>query len=99
MTDAPLIEPLLLRWTTGATIDAHEGVRQYVSASEKFLLYQSTGQKRGLLAQCVTHPEYDVHANVTTGDSDGEGATKQAKPSKKWLRFGEFWQIHAAPCE
>ncbi|EXJ86904.1 hypothetical protein A1O3_03858 [Capronia epimyces CBS 606.96] len=88
VTDAPLIEPWLLRWTTGSTIDAHEGVRQYVHMSEKFLRYQTTGHKTGLLSQCVTHPEYNVvDANNTHVDDPA------------WKRtFSKYWQIHVAPC-
>lgn len=82
VTDAPLIEPLLLGWTTGSTIDAHEGVRQYVTVSENFLRYQKTGEKTGLLDECVTHPEYDVK--------------EDARILSKIFR--KYWQIHAAPC-
>lgn len=82
VTDAPLIEPLLLGWTTGSTIDAHEGVHQYVQVSESFLKYQKTGAKTGLLDECVTHPEYDMK-------EDGRILSKT---------FRKYWQIHAAPC-
>lgn len=37
ITDAPLLEPLLLRWTTGAGIDAVEGIRQYVDVTFDFI--------------------------------------------------------------
>jgi len=82
VTDAPLIEPLLLGWTTGSTIDAHEGVHQYVKVSESFLEYQQTGSKTGLLDECVTHPEYDANRD----------SQRSAQP------FRKYWQIHAAPC-
>ncbi|KAK5046146.1 hypothetical protein LTR84_008603 [Exophiala bonariae] len=82
VTDAPVIEPFLLSWTTGSTIDAHEGVRQYVGVSESFLRYQVTGEMTGLLDECVTHPEYDVKA---------EGRVLSRI-------FRKYWQIHAAPC-
>ncbi|KAJ9633648.1 hypothetical protein H2204_006854 [Knufia peltigerae] len=86
VTDAPLIEPLLLNWATGSSIDAHEGVRQYVKVSEMFLQYQMSGVKRGILSECVTHPEY----NLPEG-----GSFEKGKPSNDMWKY---WQIHAAPC-
>ncbi|KIX02961.1 uncharacterized protein Z518_06511 [Rhinocladiella mackenziei CBS 650.93] len=85
VTDAPLIEPLLLSWTTGSAIDAHEGVNQYVKVSEKFLRYQSTGEKAGLLSECVTHPEYNAEDKNRTDSGP--------LPRKFW----KYWQIHVAP--
>lgn len=86
VTDAPLIEPLLLNWATGSSIDAHEGVRQYVKVSEMFLQYQMSGVKKGILSECVTHPEY----NLPEG-----GSFEKGKPSNDMWKY---WQIHAAPC-
>jgi len=93
VTDAPLIEPLLLRWATGSTIDAHEGVRQYVKVSQRFLQYQSTGIKAGLLSECVTHLEYDEPVQPPNPDDD---ETKTMNVTDSAL-FAEYWQIHAAP--
>ncbi|KAI9035967.1 fungal specific transcription factor domain-containing protein [Aspergillus affinis] len=59
VTDAPLIEPLLLSWTTGATIDVKEGVQQYVQTSLEFLKFLQDNHKRGILQEPVSHPEYD----------------------------------------
>lgn len=58
VTDAPLIEPTLLKWTTGAGIDPHEGVRQYVHVSNDFGRFVTTGEKIHLLALPPTSPEY-----------------------------------------
>ena len=84
VTDAPLIEPLLLSWTTGATIDVKEGVEQYVKATEEFLQYQHTGKvsDSGLLAQNVSHEEY----------KDPEGNTSGLDK-----RFRKYWEVHVAP--
>lgn len=87
VTDAPLIEPFLLAWTTGATINAHEGLLQYVTISEQFLTYLRCGKRSGILDKDVTHPEYDVH--VSGGDS-----SKCPLASDPVARF---WQIHVAP--
>lgn len=59
VTDAPLIEPTLLSWTTGSTIDAWEGVMQYVSVSDQFFQFLGDGRPTGILNLGVTHPEYD----------------------------------------
>ncbi|KAF7185220.1 Platelet-activating factor acetylhydrolase 2, cytoplasmic [Pseudocercospora fuligena] len=59
VTDAPLIEPFLLAWTTGSTIDAREGVMQYVKISQQFLHYLDNGHRQSILREDVTHQEYD----------------------------------------
>ncbi|KAH0123193.1 PAF acetylhydrolase, partial [Aureobasidium melanogenum] len=56
VTDAPLIEPTLLSWTTGSTINVIDGVRMYVNVTEEFMLYQKAHRRTGLLALDVTHP-------------------------------------------
>ena len=86
VTDAPLIEPWLLSFTTGATIDVYEGIRQYVKVTQRFLRYLQTGVKEGILSECVTHPEYNVEDK------------RRANSGKTPETFRKYWQIHAAPC-
>jgi platelet-activating factor acetylhydrolase len=85
VTDAPLIEPLLLSWTTGATIDVKEGVNQYVKASMDFFAYLRDHGQRGILNETVTHPEYD---------KDERSEERKKEMSKE---IGKYWQIHVAP--
>ncbi|KAK6440436.1 hypothetical protein LTR95_003344 [Oleoguttula sp. CCFEE 5521] len=59
VTDAPLIQPFLLSWTTGATIDVKEGVHQYVQVSHDFMKYLEDGHRRGVLKEEVSHPTYN----------------------------------------
>lgn len=59
VTDAPLIEPFLLAWTTGATINAREGVLQYVKISRQFMRFLDSGHRQSILREEITHPEYD----------------------------------------
>ena len=59
ITDAPLIEPHLLAWTTGSSIDAREGVLQYVKIGQEFMRYLDDGHRVGILAEEVTHPTYN----------------------------------------
>lgn len=81
VTDAPLIEPMLLSWTTGATINVREGVQQYVSVSVEFLEFVRSGGREGVLKEGVSHPEYD----------------KPVENLKLDKSIGKYWQIHAAP--
>lgn len=85
VTDAPLIEPLLLSWTTGATIDVKEGVNQYVKVSMDFFKYLRDHGKRGILNETVTHPTYD---------EDKRSKERKQEMSKE---IGKYWQIHVAP--
>jgi platelet-activating factor acetylhydrolase len=67
VTDAPLIEPFLLAWTTGSTIDAREGVLQYVKITDQFMAYLDNGHRRSILKEEVTHPEYDESSREFNG--------------------------------
>ncbi|KAK4547955.1 hypothetical protein LTR36_010674 [Oleoguttula mirabilis] len=85
VTDAPLIEPLLLSWTTGATIDVKEGVLQYVKVTHEFMQFLYNGHRKGILKEEVTHPQYD--------DDVRSDARKQRMPED----IEKYWQIHVAP--
>ena len=85
VTDAPLIEPLLLSWTTGSTISAKEGVLQSVKASEELMQYLVDGKLRGVLAEEVTHSAYDKDVR----------STKRKKEMNRSIR--KYWQIHTSP--
>lgn len=81
VTDAPLLHPFLLSWTTGATIDVHEGVQQYVKVSDEFMQFVTgEGARQDILRQHVSHPEYN----------------EEAKGSQ-CLECNKYWQIHVAP--
>jgi platelet-activating factor acetylhydrolase len=85
VTDAPLIEPILLSWTTGATIDVKEGLHEYVRITMDFLEFLSNGGRNGVLVQDITHPEYGVD----------ERTEKQRLNEPKDI--AKYWQIHVAP--
>lgn len=98
ITDAPLLEPLLLSWTTGSTMDAHEGVRQYVHLTRDFVSYQHMGSREGLLA---------LSGRGVTGDGGAEGqadgdsvVNREYDPShneRMPQRWRPYWQVHVAP--
>ena len=85
ITDAPLIEPFLLSWTTGSTIDAREGVLQYVKITEEFMRYLTDGQRVGILAEDVTHPTYD------------EDIRCEERKKEMSREISKYWQVHVAP--
>ena len=85
VTDAPLIEPLLLAWTTGATIDAREGVLQYVKVCEEFMQYLEDGHRRGILGEDVTHPTYN------------EDTRDDKRKEDMAVSISKYWQIHVSP--
>ncbi|KAI1444291.1 PAF acetylhydrolase [Annulohypoxylon stygium] len=89
VTDAPLLEPLLLSWTTGAKIDVYEGLRQYVHISEDFLWFLSAGEKRGLLKEKAEFPEYD--------QGRGFGVWKPGQGGAGADDWRQYWQVHVSP--
>lgn len=85
ITDAPLIEPLLLSWTTGATINVKDGLREYVRVSMEFLQYLKDGGRTGVLDVGVTHEQY--------------GNDTRTEEQKRNMEKGitKFWEVHVAP--
>jgi platelet-activating factor acetylhydrolase len=81
VTDAPLLMPLLLSWTTGAKIDVKEGVREYVVATADFMRFLGDGERSGLLLEKAEFPEYDKGSGW---EKEGQG-------------WRHYWQIHVAP--
>lgn len=85
ITDAPLLEPLMLSWTTGSTMDAADGIAQYVDLTENLVRYQHTGTREGLLG--------------LSGRED-EAVNREYDPSKNMgmpERWRKYWQLHVAP--
>lgn len=87
ITDAPLIEPLLLSWTTGATINVREGLREYVRVSMEFLDYLRNGTRHGVLGVGVTHEAY------------GNDTRSEAQKKKMEKDITKYWEVHVAPSE
>ncbi|KAL3450275.1 platelet-activating factor acetylhydrolase, isoform II-domain-containing protein [Aspergillus insuetus] len=84
-TDAPIIQPLILGWATGATVEAREGVLQYVRRIQEFIDFVIVGERWGLLAKGVTHEAYREEVLVPW---------KKFYGPRDWRRD---WQIHVAP--
>ncbi|KAI1161277.1 platelet-activating factor acetylhydrolase, isoform II-domain-containing protein [Nemania serpens] len=94
VTDAPILEPTLLSWTTGAKINVYEGLRQYIHLSEDFLWFLKNNEKRNLLAEKAEFPEYDAGKGFgiwQPGQGDNEKETGQ------WADWRKYWQVHVSP--
>ncbi|KAI1126861.1 PAF acetylhydrolase [Nemania abortiva] len=94
VTDAPILEPTILSWTTGAEIDVYEGLRQYIHLSEDFLRFLRDGERRNLLAEKAEFPEYDPGRGFgiwKPGQGDGEEEKGQ------WGDWRKYWQVHVSP--
>ncbi|KAK4212129.1 platelet-activating factor acetylhydrolase, isoform II-domain-containing protein [Rhypophila decipiens] len=106
VTDAPLLEPLLLSFTTGATIDVYQGLRQYVHVAEDFLGFVvGDGQTRGLLAEKAEFPQYDGGMGLGVWKPGQEGAShkerkkreEKVKERGEWWDWRKYWQVHVSP--
>ncbi|KAI1084306.1 PAF acetylhydrolase [Whalleya microplaca] len=96
VTDAPLLEPLLLSWTTGAKIDVYEGLRQYVHQTEDFLWFLAEGERHNLLKEEAEFPVYDE------GKGFGIWQPRQGDNKKdegQWYDWRKYWQVHASPVD
>jgi platelet-activating factor acetylhydrolase len=97
VTDAPLLEPWLLRFTTGAAIDVYQGLRQYVHVAEDFLAFLADGEKRGLLAEKAEFPQYDPGSGLGMW-KPGHGDDRKAwKEKGEWWDWRSYWQVHVSP--
>ncbi|RFU75098.1 hypothetical protein TARUN_7142 [Trichoderma arundinaceum] len=100
VSDAPLIEPLLLSWTTGATLNTKEALKEYVRVTDDFWHFLRTtrninssyaqhphverGEMRGVLAEKVTHEQYGTWVSEKRKE---EFPTAMAR----------LWEVHVSP--
>ncbi|KAG5952032.1 hypothetical protein E4U53_001755 [Claviceps sorghi] len=84
VTDAPLLQPLLLSWTTGAGLDTKAALAEYVAVSHDFIRFVGGEPPRGVLAQPVTHVEYDKWVDAER---------KESYPAD----LASKWQVHVSP--
>ncbi|KAL2196940.1 platelet-activating factor acetylhydrolase, isoform II-domain-containing protein [Corynascus similis CBS 632.67] len=102
VTDAPLLEPFLLSFTTGATIDVYQGLRQYVHVAEDFLAFLAGGEVRGLMAEKAEFPDYyDQGAALLGLGKPGQGGRDKGfvedLKQGEWADWRRYWQIHVSP--
>ncbi|RAH48745.1 PAF acetylhydrolase [Aspergillus brunneoviolaceus CBS 621.78] len=84
ITDAPLLEPWLLSWTTGATLNVHEALREYVRVTDDFFHYVREGGERGILGEKATHHLYDEWVSPERQREFPPGLAR-------------LWQVHVTP--
>ncbi|KAK4161192.1 platelet-activating factor acetylhydrolase, isoform II-domain-containing protein [Cladorrhinum sp. PSN259] len=98
VTDAPLLEPYILSFTTGATINVYQGLRQYVHVAEDFLAYLQDGRiDRGLLHEKAEFPKYDEGTGLGMW-KPGQGDNQKAWDEEgEWWDWRSYWQIHVSP--
>ncbi|KAL3965276.1 hypothetical protein ACCO45_002280 [Purpureocillium lilacinum] len=84
VSDAPLIEPWILSWTTGARMNTKEALEEYVRISVDFMYFLRTGRARALLAEPVTHDEYDEWVSEERKQEFPKGMAR-------------LWQVHVSP--
>ncbi|OAA63898.1 PAF acetylhydrolase [Cordyceps fumosorosea ARSEF 2679] len=86
VTDAPLLEPLLLSAVTGARLDARAALAQYVNATAEFLdaVLPTGASPSHLLAEGVTHEEYGTWVSEER---------EEAFPNE----LARLWEVHVAP--
>ncbi|KAK3320593.1 platelet-activating factor acetylhydrolase, isoform II-domain-containing protein [Cercophora scortea] len=105
VTDAPLLEPWLLSFTTGAMVDVYQGLRQYVHVAEDFVGFvmgkeAGAGEMRGLLKERAEFPQYDPGWGFGVwkpGQGGGDGGKEGGKEGGEWWDWRRYWQIHVAP--
>ncbi|KAJ6446993.1 PAF-acetylhydrolase family member [Purpureocillium lavendulum] len=84
VSDAPLIEPWILSWTTGARMNTKEALEEYVRVSADFMYFLRTGTARALLAEPVTHDEYDKWVSEERREEFPKGMAR-------------LWEVHVSP--
>lgn len=84
VSDAPLMEPLLLSWTTGASLNVKEALKEYVRVSDDFIKFLGSKKAEGLLGEKVTHKEY----NKWVSDERKTSFPKD---------LARLWEIHVSP--
>ncbi|KAL7793712.1 platelet-activating factor acetylhydrolase, isoform II domain-containing protein [Trichoderma ceciliae] len=100
VSDAPLIEPLLLSWTTGAALNTKEALKEYVRVADDFWHFLRTtryvnssrardglvqrGEMRGILAEKVTHDQFGTWISEE----------RKEEFSKSLARL---WEVHVSP--
>lgn len=84
-TDAPLIEPMLLSWTTGCSMDVYGAMMQYVLVSQQLIDFVKTGKKGYILAEPVMNENYTLGSWTNSTDRCVHDD------------IARHWQIHVAP--
>ncbi|ETR99321.1 PAF acetylhydrolase [Trichoderma reesei RUT C-30] len=109
VSDAPLLEPLLLSWTTGSSLDTKEAMKEYVRVADDFWHFlrtsRDTNTSRSVEAggpavldgQIVQKGEMrGVLAEKVTHEQYGEWVSKERKDEFP-KAMAKLWEVHVSP--
>ena len=88
VTDAPLIEPFLLSWSTGSTIDVKEGVQEYVKVTDEFERFLKDGERRVILGEGEMSKTFEKEGMLEKLERHGRKIPESVS---------KYWQVHVAP--
>ncbi|KAH7126361.1 platelet-activating factor acetylhydrolase, isoform II-domain-containing protein [Dactylonectria estremocensis] len=84
ITDAPLLQPLLLGWATSTTMPVREALDEYVKVTLDFFNFLERGAATGVLREETTHEKYGKWVNDDRKKSFPEDMAKH-------------WEVHVSP--
>ncbi|PTB72691.1 hypothetical protein M440DRAFT_1394531 [Trichoderma longibrachiatum ATCC 18648] len=108
VSDAPLLEPLLLSWTTGSSLNTKEAMKEYVRVADDFWHFlrtsRDTNTSRSVEAgpgvldgQIIQKGEMrGVLAEKVTHEQYGEWVSKERKDEFP-KAMAELWEVHVSP--
>ncbi|KAL7813863.1 platelet-activating factor acetylhydrolase, isoform II domain-containing protein [Trichoderma aethiopicum] len=108
VSDAPLLEPLLLSWTTGSSLNTKEAMKEYVRVADDFWHFlrtsRDTNTSRSVEAgpgvldgQIIQKGEMrGVLAEKVTHEQYGEWVSKERKEEFP-KAMAELWEVHVSP--
>ncbi|TFB00774.1 Platelet-activating factor acetylhydrolase 2 [Trichoderma ghanense] len=108
VTDAPLLEPLLLSWTTGSSLDTKEALKEYVRVADDFWHFlrtsRDTNTSRSVEAgpgvldgQIIQKGEMrGVLAEKVTHERYGEWVSKERRDEFP-KAMAKLWEVHVSP--
>ncbi|KAH0495941.1 hypothetical protein TgHK011_009464 [Trichoderma gracile] len=108
VSDAPLLEPLLLSWTTGSSLNTKEAMKEYVRVADDFWHFlrtsRDTNTSRSVEAgpgvldgQIIQRGEMrGVLAEKVTHEQYGEWVSKERKDEFP-KAMAKLWEVHVSP--
>ncbi|KAL7920092.1 platelet-activating factor acetylhydrolase, isoform II domain-containing protein [Trichoderma austrokoningii] len=102
VSDAPLIEPLLLSWTTGARLNVEEALGEYVRVTDDFWHFLRTTHSVNSSSSVTDGVEVHrgemrgILAEKVTHEQYGEWVSEERKAEFP-KALARLWQVHVSP--
>ncbi|KAL6872092.1 PAF acetylhydrolase [Trichoderma novae-zelandiae] len=108
ITDAPILEPLLLSWTTGSSMDTKEAMKEYVRVADDFWHFLKTSRDvnssslaqsdvGALEGQIVHRGEMrGVLAEKVTHEQYGQWVSRERREEFP-KAMAKMWEVHVSP--